>query len=83
MLADLEILRKPRHPPAALIERILDVIATFGLVCFGIGLALFIYGKASGNLAVDIIGGRILVIGLLLVAPSILFWIAAEIAEHA
>jgi hypothetical protein len=83
MLDDMEILRRPRHPPAALIERILSVIATLGLVCFGIGLVLFIYGKASSNLAVDTIGGQILVIGLLLVVPRIFFWIAAEIAANA
>jgi len=83
MLDELEILRKPKHPPASLIERILSVIATLGLACFGIGLVLFIYGKASNNLTVDIIGGRMLAIGILLVAPRIVFWIAAEIAAHA
>jgi len=83
MVSDMEILRKPRHPPAAMIERILSVIATLGLVCFGIGLMLFIYGKASSNLAVDTIGGQILVTGLLLMVPRIFFWIAAEIATNA
>jgi hypothetical protein len=66
-----------------LIERILSVIATLGLACFGIGLLLFIYGRASNNLTVSIIGGNMFAIGILLVAPRIIFWIAAKIIEHA
>ncbi len=75
-------MRRPRHPPASLIERILSKIATLGLACLCIGLILFIYGKASSNLTVDLIGGRVLVIGIILVAARILFWIAVEIVER-
>jgi len=77
-----KILRKPRHPPASLIERILSDAYALGLACFCIGLILFIYGKASNNLTVDLIGGRVLVIGIMLVAPRLLFWIAVEIADR-
>ena len=81
MSIETEILRKPRHPPASLIERILSVMATLGLACFCIGLILFIYGKASNNLTADLIGAYMLVIGIMLMVPRILFWIAVEIVE--
>jgi len=57
-------------------------MATLGYACLCIGLILFIYGKASNNLTVDLMGGRVLVIGSMLVAVRILFWIAVKIVER-
>jgi len=62
--------------------RAFSKIATLGYACLCIGLILFIYGKTSNNLTVDLIGGRVLVIGIMLVAVRILFWIAVKIAER-
>ena len=62
--------------------RVLSKMATLGYACLCIGLILFIYGKASNNLTVDLMGGRVLVIGSMLVAVRILFWIAVKIVER-
>ena len=62
--------------------RALSKMATLGYACICIGLILFIYGKVSNNLTVDLIGGRVLVIGIMLLAVRILFWIAAKIVEQ-
>ena len=78
----LEYLRKRKHPPASLIERILSVMATLGLACLCIGLILFISGKVSNNLTVDRIGAYVLVIGIMLVVPRLFFWILVEIVER-
>jgi len=63
--------------------RALSKMATLGYACTCIGLILFIYGKASDNLTVDLIGGRVLVVGIMLLAVRILFWVAGKIIEHA
>jgi len=76
-----EYVRKPKHPPASLIERILVVMAVLGLACLCIGFVLFISGNAFGNLMISRIGAYTLVVGMMLVAPRILFWIAAKIVE--
>lgn len=62
--------------------RALSKMVTLGYACLCIGLILFISGKASNNLTVDLIGGRVLVIGIMLVAVRILFWIAIKIVER-
>ena len=64
-----------------LIERILSVMATLGLACLCIGLILHISGRASNNLTVARIGAYALVIGIMLVAPRLLYWIAVQIVE--
>ena len=75
-------LGKPRHPLVLrLIERILSVMATLGLACLCIGLILHISGRASNNLTVARIGAYVLVIGIMLVVPRLLYWIAVEIVE--
>lgn len=82
-MSDIEYLRKPKHPPASLIERILSVMATLGLACLCIGIILNLSGRASDNLTVVRIGAYVLVVGIMLIVPRILFWIAVEIVERA
>jgi len=82
-MSDIEYLRKPKHPPASLIERILSVMATLGLACLCIGIILNLSGRASDNLTVARIGAYVLVVGIMLIVPRFLFWIAVEIVERA
>jgi hypothetical protein len=44
-----EYLRKPEHPSASLIERILSVMAVLGLACLFIGSILFVSGNGFSN----------------------------------
>lgn len=81
MSFEMEILRKRRHPPASLIERIFSVMATLGLACLCVGLILFTSGKASSNLIIARIGAYMLVIGIMLVAAGLLYWILVKIVE--
>jgi vacuolar-type H+-ATPase subunit I/STV1 len=76
-----EYLGKPEHPPASLIERILSVMAVLGLACLFIGSILFVSGNGFSNLMIARIGAYILVIGIMLVAPRLLFWIVTKIVE--
>jgi len=82
-MSDIEYLRKPKHPPASLIERILSVMATLGLACLCIGIILLLSGRASDNLTVARIGAYVLVVGIMLIVPRLVFWIAVEIVERA
>lgn len=82
-MSDIEYLRKPRHPPASFLERFLSVAAALGLACFGFGIILHLAGRASDNLTVARIGAYALVVGILLIAPRLLFWISVQIVERA
>ena len=82
-MSDIEYLRKPKHPPASLIERFLSVMATLGLACLCIGIILLLSGRASDNLTVARIGAYILVVGIMLIVPRLIFWIAVQIVERA
>lgn len=65
-----------------LIERILSVITVLGLTCLGIGLALYITGSASDVFIIAQVGAIILLVGILLVAMRILFWLLEVIVER-
>ncbi|MDH5374879.1 MAG: hypothetical protein OEZ21_05635 [Candidatus Bathyarchaeota archaeon] len=82
-MSDIEYLRKSKHPPASLIERILSVMATLGLACLSIGIILHLYGRASDNLTLARIGAYMLVVGIMLMVPRLLFWISVQIVERA
>lgn len=70
---------KPMTPLELLVERILSVIAILGLTCLCIGLLLHITGRFSNSSIVAQIGAYILVIGIVLIATRLIYWIMEKI----
>jgi len=54
-------------------------VTVLGLTCLGIGLPLYIVGRASNDLNASRVGAYILLIGVALVAMRIFYWIAEEL----
>jgi len=71
--------KQPKMPAALFIERILFIMTALSLVCLGIGLILTTLGRASNDPLVDRVGVYTLLVGILLAAARIFFWIAEEI----
>lgn len=71
--------KKLMTPLELLIERILSAIAVLGLTCLCIGLLLHIAGRSSNDLIVARIGAYILLMGIVLVATRLFYWIMEKI----
>lgn len=66
-------------PLERLVERILLVMAVLGSICLCIGLLVHIAGRASNDLFVARVGAYILVIGIVLAATRLLYWVMEKI----
>ncbi len=71
--------RKPTMPVELLFERILSGMVVFGLATLCIGLLLHIIGRSLGDSIVARIGAYILVIGIVLIAARLFYWIMEKI----
>jgi len=69
-------------PLELLFERIFSVITILGLTCLCSGLLLHIAGRALNDLFVARIGAYMLLIGILLVAMRVSYWIIEKIVEQ-
>ena len=65
-----------------LFERILLVITVLGLAFTGLGFLIHVAGRALDELIVAQVGAFLLVIGIVLVAIRITFWIAEELVKR-
>jgi len=82
-LVDMKTKRlRTRTPLELVIERILWIAAVLGLTCLGIGLLIHIIGRAWNNLFVARVGAYLLVMGIMLTATRILYWIMEKIVER-
>lgn len=65
-----------------LFERILLVITVLGLAFTGLGLLIHVVGRVLDELIVAQVGAYLLVIGIVLLAIRITFWIAEELVKR-
>lgn len=64
------------------LERILSVVTVLGFICLCIGLLLHIVGRVSNYIIVARVGAYMLVLGILLVASRVSFWIAEKMVKQ-
>ena len=71
-----------RMPISLLVERIISVMTVLGLTCLCIGFTLYIVGCISDVSIVAQVGAYVLLVGILLIAMRIFFWLLEKIVER-
>ena len=73
--------KRPLIQLGLLIERILPVVTILGLICFCAGFLLHVNGRISNNLTIARMGACMLVVGMVLLAARLLYWIVEKMVK--